>query len=227
MHCTNCGRVSEGTWVEVAMTDTGCDIPAEVLPRIFEPFLTTRAPLGHGLGQAQSTGSSKQHDGHLDVETEVGAGTTFRLYWPALSGKKAAPVETGTSLSMGQSETVLVVEDNDRVRGALADVLRGLGYVVLVAENGKDALDLLESEREGIRLVLSDWVMPVMGGLALAEEMSTRFPEIGVVMLTGHSRNEATRTPAPDNVMGWVHKPPDLGELAAMLQRALADRSAP
>jgi signal transduction histidine kinase len=83
INCVDCGRVGGGTWVQVAVTDDGPGIPPDVLPHIFEPFFTTRAPLGHGLGLAQVYGIVKQHGGHIEVETEVGQGTTIRLYWPA------------------------------------------------------------------------------------------------------------------------------------------------
>ncbi len=85
IQCVNCGRVTGGTWVEVTISDTGIGIPPDVLPHIFEPFFTTRAPLGHGLGLAQVYGIVKQHKGHLNVETQLGEGTTFSLYWPALN----------------------------------------------------------------------------------------------------------------------------------------------
>ncbi|MFN2110587.1 MAG: PAS domain S-box protein, partial [Anaerolineae bacterium] len=110
IHCVDCGPVFGGEWVKIAVADTGSGIPPEALPHIFEPFFTTRAPLGHGLGLAQVHGLVNQHGGHIAVETDVGKGTTFRIYWPALVEEGPKPiVHTTDEIVPGKGETILVV----------------------------------------------------------------------------------------------------------------------
>jgi two-component system cell cycle sensor histidine kinase/response regulator CckA len=219
-----------GEWVRVTVTDTGTGIPSDVLPHIFEPFFTTRAPLGHGLGLAQAYGIVKQHEGYIDVETEVGHGTTFTLYWPALpvSRPEAIRPEPPT-LSFGSGETVLVVEDDDAMRKALMDALEMLNYQVLSAKHGLEALAVFERHEgdpstgsgQRISVVLSDWAMPLMGGLELARELNQRYPTVKVLMLTGYPLDRRTRATAPEGVVGWVQKPPSLEQLARVVAQAV------
>jgi len=225
IYCVDCGPVIGGKWVEIAVADTGSGIPAEALPHIFEPFFTTRAPLGHGLGLAQVYGLVNQHEGHIAVETEVGKGTTFRLYWPALPVTESKPLKnTKPAIIPGQGETILVIEDDALVRAALVDVLETLGYHAIEATDGQAALALHEAHAGEIALVLSDWVMPGMGGLELVQALQTRDPTLKILMLTGHPLNQETRETVPANVVGWTFKPPSLEQLAQDLNKALAAR---
>jgi two-component system, cell cycle sensor histidine kinase and response regulator CckA len=203
--------------------DTGTGIAPDVLPHIFEPFFTTRAPLGHGLGLSQVYGIVAQHGGHIEVETAVGRGTTFRLYWPALPPARAdARSQALPDTVQGTGQTILVVEDNAPMRTALVDVMDMLGYRVLTAANGREALALCEEHVEDIALVLSDWVMPSMGGLALVRELEKRDIAVKVLMLTGHPLDQETRRSVPASVVGWLLKPVDLDQLAEALAQALA-----
>jgi two-component system cell cycle sensor histidine kinase/response regulator CckA len=161
-----------GEWVQVTVSDTGTGIPPHVLPHIFEPFFTTRAPLGSGLGLAQVHGIVAQHEGHIDVETQVGHGTTFTIYLPTLPMHPPEPISLeAPTLAQGQGETILVVEDDDATREALVESLGVLNYRVLEATNGQEALAILEQRRGEIALVLSDVVMPGMGSIALLRSM--------------------------------------------------------
>ncbi len=225
INCVDCGPVFGGEWVEIAVKDTGSGIPQEVLPHIFEPFFTTRAPLGHGLGLAQVYGLVNQHNGHLAVETEVGKGTTFRLYWPALQTAQLRPAaSTSSEIVQGHGETLLVVEDDAVVRAALVDALDVLGYRVLEAADGQVALALYAAHTDEVALVLSDWVMPTMGGLELVHALYNQAPTLKVLMLTGHPLSQETRETVPANVVGWTLKPPNLEQLSRDLHRALTER---
>lgn len=225
INCVDCGQVVGGEWVRLEMKDNGLGILPDVLPHIFEPFFTTRAPLGHGLGLAQVYGIVKQHEGHLEVETEVGHGTTFRLYWPALSLVSEPEVQAPRlpSAAPREGQTILVVEDNATIRVALVEVLEMLGYRPLAAANGREALAVLERRRDEIALVLSDWVMPSMGGLELVRELEARQMGVRVVMLTGHPLDERTKKTVPGSVVGWVLKPPSLEQLAEAVAQALGE----
>jgi PAS domain S-box-containing protein len=226
IQCVDCGPVIDGEWIQIAVTDTGTGVAPDVLPHIFEPFFTTRAPLGHGLGLSQVYGIVKQHKGHIDVETEVGQGTTFRLYWPALAAP-TLPVEAEppSQMARGQGEIILLVEDDATIRGALAAALEMLDYRVLVAANGQEALPIFEQHAEEVSLVLSDWVMPSMGGLELVRELATLQPATAVLMLTGHPLSHETREAMPPNVVGWILKPPSLDQLARAVFQALRRES--
>ena len=215
-----------GSWVRIAVADTGKGIPPDVLPRIFEPFYTTKAPLGSGLGLAQVQSIIEQHEGYIDVETQVGEGTTFILYLPALPEVKAAAETISLpALAMGAGETILVVEDNAMARAALQESLELLGYDVMVAHHGKEALKILARRGSEIDLVLSDVVMPEMGGLALLRSMQAQDIEIPVVLLTGHALSNDLDALQVDNLHTWMAKPPDLEKLAATIAHVFGHQS--
>jgi two-component system, cell cycle sensor histidine kinase and response regulator CckA len=148
-----------GDWVLLRVADSGTGIPPQVLQHIFEPFFTTKA-IGKGVGLelAQVYGIVLQHDGYLDVETEVEQGTTFLLYFPALAAGKIETAKADpATLPQGQGQTILVVEDDAAIRQALAQSLQLIGYRVIAAENGREALVVLDTSADQIDLVLSDW----------------------------------------------------------------------
>ncbi|MCJ7549466.1 MAG: response regulator, partial [Anaerolineae bacterium] len=169
-----------------------------------------------------------QHGGHLEVETDVGLGTTFKLYWPALSvADQDTQVQAPPDAAQGTGQTILVVEDNGAMRTALVTVMDMLGYRVLEAANGREALEVCEQHKNDISLVLSDWVMPSMGGLALVRELERREMALKVLMLTGHPLDNETKRAVPASVVGWLLKPVDLDQLAGAVAQALAgDESA-
>ncbi|MCB9418285.1 MAG: response regulator [Ardenticatenaceae bacterium] len=224
INCIDCGQVIGGDWVELTISDNGKGIPPDVLPHIFEPFFTTRAPIGHGLGLAQVYGIVKQHEGHIEVITEVGKGTTFKLYWPALL---AATQELEPTLSIqtlqGKGQTILVVEDNTTIRTALADVLEALGYQILSAANGQKALAVCEQHKNEIDLIISDWVMPSMGGLEFMRQLEANYQAIKVVILSGHPLDESAKKVMPKQIVGWLLKPPNLEQLAQAVSQALEE----
>ena len=213
--------------IETEITDTGTGIAPDVLPRIFEPFFTTRAPVGHGLGLSQVYGIVKQHDGHIDVETKEGQGTTFRLYLPALAAAADRPAraEEAAQVAHGEGETILVVEDDRTMRSAMVAILDMLNYRVLEAANGQEALEVCDQHGEKIALVLSDWVMPSMGGLELVRRLVEMRPAIAVLLLTGHPLSQEAKDAVPPNVVGWILKPSSLEQLADAVSQALDESS--
>jgi len=219
-------------WVRVTVSDTGTGIPPDVLPHIFDPFFTTKAPGGgSGLGLAQVYGIVKQHEGEIGVQSQVGQGTTFTIHLPALPVHPAeAPARELPALTEGQGETILVVEDDAAVRKALVDSLELLNYRVLAAANGREALAILERQTSevsedfrslGIALVLSDVVMPGMGGIALLQALKERGLAVRVVMLTGHPLEEELESLRAQGMIDWLLKPPSLERLAEVLARRL------
>jgi signal transduction histidine kinase/ActR/RegA family two-component response regulator len=220
-------EMSPGEWVRVTMGDTGTGIPPGVLPRIFDPFFTTKAPgKGSGLGLAQVHGIVKQHEGEIDVTTKLGEGTTFILYLPALPvvEPEMLPGETSV-LIQGHGETILLVEDNAAAREALVHSLETLNYQVLEAANGREALAVLDHHADEIGLILSDVVMPEMGGIALFHTLKQRELPVPVVLLTGHLVEGELQMLRAQGLGAWLRKPPSLEKLAEVIARALRESS--
>ncbi len=212
-----------GEWVQVTVSDTGIGISPDVLPHIFDPFFTTKGPgEGSGLGLAQVHGIVMQHEGHIAVESQVGQGTVFSIYLPALPVyAPETPTLTMLDLPRGRGETILVVEDNDAARNALVESLEQLNYRVIEAANGREALATLEQRGSGIALVLSDVVMPEMGGVALLHALMDREINVSVVLLTGHPLEKEMENLRAQGMADWLSKPPDLQELAGVIDRAI------
>ena len=227
VRCVVCGQVIEGEWVYIKVTDTGSGIPADVLPYIFDPFFTTKeAGKGTGLGLAQVYGIVAQHEGHIAVATQVGVGTTFAICLPPLleQSPETALLEAQT-LVHGRGETILVVEDDASLRTALVDSLELLNYRVLQAANGREALEVLEQHAGGIALVVSDMVMPEMGGQALFHALRQRGLTLPVVMLSGHPMENELESLKTQGLAGWMLKPPHIEQLSHVVERALQEAS--
>ena len=216
-------KMKPGTWLQLTFTDTGTGIAPEVLPHIFEPFFTTKGPgEGSGLGLAQVYGIVGQHGGHIDVKTELGTGTTFHIYLPALETASAQPSGDDVSrIPQGKGELVLVVEDNATLREGLSAVLTALNYRTVEAANGRIALALLEEMGEQIDLVLSDVIMPEMGGKELFNAIRAQKRSLPVILLTGHPLDKTFIGEAGQEVAFWLPKPPSFDSLAAALAEAL------
>jgi PAS domain S-box-containing protein len=212
-----------GVWVKLSVADSGTGIAPEVLPHIFEPFFTTKGPGGgSGLGLPQVYGIVKKHAGHIDVATEVGEGTTFTIYLPALAGRHPeTPPESTQAFAAGEGETLLVVEDNITLRRALVDSLTSLNYEVLEAGNGHEALEVLAQHADEISLVLSDLVMPEMGGQGLFYAMRKRDVTIPIVILSGHPMEKELEKLQCEGLAGWMLKPPNMEQLSQLLMRVL------
>jgi two-component system, cell cycle sensor histidine kinase and response regulator CckA len=212
-----------GEWIRLTVSDTGTGIAPDTLPHIFEPFFTTKTPgQGSGLGLAQVYGIVGQHRGHIDIQTQVGEGTTFAIYLPALAVRPAESSPPDVSaIPQGQGEVILIVEDGDAVRAALVDSLAGWNYQTLEATNGKAALALMETQGEQIALILSDVVMPEMGGKALFHTLRERGWSTPVILLTGHPMEKELEALRTQGLSAWLSKPPGLKRLAQAVSDAL------
>jgi CheY-like chemotaxis protein len=218
-------EMQAGEWVQITVSDTGTGIPPDVITHIFDPFFTTKPPgQGSGLGLAQVYGIVTQHEGYIDVKSQVNQGTRFLIYLPALS---IAPVEAVTleppALARGRGETVLVVEDSTSARRALVDSLELLDYRVLEAMNGRQALALIEQHGADIALILSDVVMPGMSGITLVHNVRERGIQVPIVMVTGHPLKEVLEDLRGRGISDWLSKPPSLEQLAEAVARALEE----
>ncbi len=219
-------EVGPGEWVRLTVSDTGIGIAPDVLPHIFEPFFTTKKPgQGSGLGLAQVHGIVGLHGGYIDVHTHIDTGTTFTIYLPMPETCPAqVPQPDISAIPQGQGETLLVVEDEDTVRSALVESLEQLNYRVLEAANGEQALAVLDTHAHHIALVLSDVVMPGMGGKALFYALQQRGSHIPMLMLTGHPMDKDLEELLNQGLNTWLPKPPDLNRLAHAVTEALQGR---
>lgn len=205
-----------GHWVVMHVTDTGVGIEPDVQKRVFEPFFTTKPTgRGTGLGLAQAYGIVKQHDGYIFCHSVPGQGATFSVYLPAIADDVIAASGSGVAISQGMGETVLLVEDNDLTRSALLDILESLNYEVIAVANGLEATAVLEA-RDDIDLVLSDVVMPQMGGLALYEWMKENRPHVKLLLMTGYAMDEHNKLVSEH--IQWIKKPFIVDELAGVLE---------
>ena len=214
---------SEGPFVAVSVTDTGKGIPPEHLDRIFEPFFTTKeVGKGTGLGLSQVFGFAKQSGGDVDVRSDAGVGTTFTLYLPVVEGTGAEGdvSEDGSDADVdGASRRVLVVEDNIDVGRFSTQILEDLGYRTSWAANAEEALEKIESDGGGYDLVFSDVVMPGMGGIALAEDLRRRLPELPVILTSGYSHILAEQA---DHGFELINKPYSAEEISGVFRRVIS-----
>jgi two-component system, cell cycle sensor histidine kinase and response regulator CckA len=183
------GFVRPGDWVVISVTDCGCGMSPDVMTHMFEPFFTTKGPgKGTGLGLSTVYGIVKQSGGHVLAESTPGMGTTFRVYLPRVteadwSARPASPFDAGAR----GPETILLVEDEDVVRAPLRRILEGAGYHVLCASNGLDALEIAAAHVGRVDLLISDVIMPHMGGRELVDRLTMERRDIKVLFISGYA----------------------------------------
>lgn len=221
--CATCGQVIEGEWICITMQDTGLGIAQQDLPYIFEPFYTTKEPgKGTGLGLAQVYGIAKSHDGHIQVSSSIGKGSQFTIYLPAAPVQRPRFPNTEPFLLVrGNGQTLLVVEDEAATRQALKDGLMLINYQVVVATDGQQALSYLNEHPGMVQLVLSDVVMPEMGGIELLRAIRAQGLKIPVVLMTGHPLQEEINNLKDSGLTAWMQKPPRLKQLSHIIAQAL------
>jgi PAS domain S-box-containing protein len=215
--------VEPGPYVRLAISDTGSGMSDEVKRHLFEPFFTTK-PRGEGTGLGLATiyGAIRQSNGHVEVYSEVGKGTTFKIYLPAESGAPEALTPTPDPRSVaGGSETILVVEDDDRVRNIVTRVLRDAGYHVLVASSGEAALALAGSEGAPIHLLITDVVMPGMNGRQLADRLAQAHPETRTLFSSGYTENIIAHHGVLERGIEFMSKPYTIDLLTRRVREVL------
>lgn len=221
--------VTAGQYAMIAITDTGAGMSAETKAQAFEPFFTTKSVgKGTGLGLSHVHGFLKQSGGHVAIYSELGVGTTIKLYLPRTQLAEAEDAAPSMSIAdealAGDPATlVLVVEDDDRVRTLSVAALRDLGYTVLHASGGPAALTVLEAN-PGVALLFTDVVMPEMSGRQLADEAKRRYPQLKVLYTTGYTQNAIVHNGVVDADARLILKPYSLGELARKVRAVLDER---
>jgi CheY-like chemotaxis protein len=216
--------VKPGQYVMISITDTGVGMSADTAQRAFEPFFSTKEQgKGTGLGLSQVFGFVKQSHGHVKIYSELGHGTTVKLYLPRLVRSGAEPARKAISLGprTARGELILVVEDEAAVRQMSMEALRELGFAVLATESPSHALQIL-TENEDIALLFTDVVMPGMTGRQLADRALAMRPKLKILYTTGYSRNAIVHNGVLDPKTFLLAKPFTIDELAAKLEQILA-----
>jgi PAS domain S-box-containing protein len=221
-YCLGDEPVTVGDYVMLEVRDTGCGMDEPTKAHIFEPFFTTKQRgKGTGLGLASVYGIVKQSGGYVSVSTELGRGTTFKLYFPRVQGQ----IDSGTTPidadSMGGNETILLVEDETALREITASILQSAGYTVVEADNPSKAIQLAETHSGPIHLLLTDVIMPHMSGVALSKRLKISIPHLKVIFASGYGGDELAKqlSVATDAVL--LPKPFSKNSLLALVHTVL------
>jgi len=225
LHTSSCTRVHERPYARVTISDTGTGIAPDILPHIFEPFFTTKgAGTGTGLGLTVVREIVHAHGGWIEVESEVGRGTSIHVFWPMAWESETCvpshPVEEERA-PKGNGETLLLVEDDPVILKLGERLLEKLGYRVLTARNGREAVDLYAHHRSEIRLVLLDAVMPEMSGERTLCELRALDPQVRILVMTGYSSRDQLKDFPREATDGLLLKPYDVHSLARAIRQCL------
>jgi two-component system, cell cycle sensor histidine kinase and response regulator CckA len=215
-------QLPAGRYVRFDVTDTGCGIEPEHMPRLWEPFFTTKPKdRGTGLGLPTCYGIIKQGNGHIEAVSTPGHGATFRIFLPLTQAPAVRRTDTVRIQGSRGSETVLLAEDNPQVRGMAVDALRQRGYRVLPAANGEAALRLAKDHEREIDIIVTDMVMPLLGGRQLVEAIQQKHPAVAVLYVSGYSEDEAMADSAKEGRANFLAKPFTPESLARRVREAL------
>ncbi len=215
--------VKPGSYVMLAVNDTGSGMDAYTIERLFEPFFTTKEKgKGTGLGMSTAYGIIKQHGGNIWAYSEPGYGTTVKIYLPALTGsrdKEASDDQEEAELT--GDETILLVEDDQQVRELASTVLKRFGYSVFAAEDGQDALSIVNRHENEIHLLLTDVIMPDMDGKELFERISGIYTHVRVLFMSGYTNDVIANHGVIDENVDFIQKPFSIKALAAKVREVL------
>ncbi len=210
-----------GDYVRISVSDSGMGMDEETKAKIFDPFFTTKGQgEGTGLGLSMVYGIVKNHGGYLSVYSEVGKGTKFELYLPLSKGALSQPSKRRVTARAG-SESILVVDDEEMLRDLMRDILRDLGYEVMLASSGEEAVKVYHEHQGKIDLVIVDMVMPRMGGKETFQELKRIDPGVRALLASGYSQNAAAQQILDLGVKGFLHKPFSMEEISRKVREVL------
>lgn len=224
-YCQMHHGLTPGAFVSLVVSDSGEGMPPEVMRHIFEPFFTTKpAGTGTGLGLSVIFGVVKQAGGTIETYSELGLGTTFKIYLPRVDAPAQSIERAPTTVEVPRgTETILLVEDNSIVRQVTSTMLDRLGYRVLVAEDGNSALGLLKAEGSSIDLLLTDLVMPQMSGHELSRHVHEFYPEVPVLYCSGYTEDTFVRHGLASEELQFIGKPFTQRQVAQKVRQVLDD----
>ncbi|MGB7450078.1 MAG: response regulator, partial [Ornithinimicrobium sp.] len=208
-----------GSYIFLTVTDTGMGIPSEILDRIFEPFFTTKEiGKGTGLGLSTVIGIIKSHGGFVKVYSEIGIGTQFQVYFPAVDTPETLPIAK-SSLRKGQGELILVVDDEMAIREITKASLEAYNYKAITASNGIEAVAIYAEHREQISVVLTDMMMPSMDGPTTIRTLQKINPDVKIIAVSGLSSSDKLAQAAGTGVKTFLSKPYTTQELLETIER--------
>jgi two-component system cell cycle sensor histidine kinase/response regulator CckA len=219
---THLGAVP-GNYVMLSISDNGTGMDKDTLEHIFEPFFTTKDPgKGTGLGLAIVYGIVKDHGGYIECRSELGEGTTFKIYFPVLERDRLGRSEQQENTEIkGGTETILLVDDDNAVRELGEEMLRRFGYSVIAAADGEKALEIYREKQEYISLVILDLIMPGMGGHKCLEEILRVDHSQSVVIASGYSVADPTNEALKSGTKGCIKKPYEIGQMLKVIRQVL------
>lgn len=222
-YCVNHPQVLPGEYILLVVSDNGHGMDEETRQKIFDPFFTTKPKdKGTGLGLATTYGIIKQHDGHIECYSEVGQGTSFKVYLPRIDGLAESVRFENRNIDLPEgNETILVVEDETVVRNIAIKILEKLGYTIIHAESGSHALDIINEEKPDIDLLLTDVVMPKMNGRELATQLQDLYPLLKVIYTSGYTENVIAHHGVIEEGLEFIGKPYSPKDLAIKIRNVL------
>jgi CheY-like chemotaxis protein len=222
-YCREHAGFVPGDFVLLAVSDDGCGMDRQTMDKLFEPFFTTKGVgKGTGLGLATIYGIVKQNNGFINVYSEPGRGTTFRIYIPRSAPEADTPKMQPSALSMpGGSETILLVEDEAAILQMTRMMLERKGYTVLPAGSPNEALTLAKAHEGVIHLLITDVVMPEMNGRDLAGRLTALYPGLKLLFMSGYTANVIAHQGILDKGVNFIHKPFSKQELSAKIREIL------
>lgn len=221
-YCRYHHGILPGLYAVISVADTGAGMPPEIRDRIFEPFFTTKGRgIGTGMGLATAYGIIRQHGGFIHVYSELGHGSLFRVYLPAImeNAQPAPPAEPATPAQREGTETLLLAEDHDSIREMARQSLVGLGYHVLSATNGEEALELCAQQTPALAIL--DLIMPHMGGADAALQLRSRFPNLPIIFASGYSETQDDSIASTISNCAYLQKPYSPSALARAVRKIL------
>jgi two-component system, cell cycle sensor histidine kinase and response regulator CckA len=226
LECAHNPGLAPGEYVTLTVSDNGCGMDRNAREHLFEPFFTTKdVGKGTGLGLATVYGIVKQNQGYVEVESEPGQGTRFKVYLPRHAGQVSDPREASTGgTPLGQGETILLVEDDSGILNIFRIMLERLGYKVLTAGNPGEALRLAGENTGGIHLLITDVIMPEINGRDLAGRLRLLCPELKVLFMSGYTTDVIAQNGVVDEEVHFMQKPFSMKALAEKVREALAGR---
>ena len=211
-----------GSYSHLIVKDNGCGIPRANLEHLFEPFYTTKeVGKGTGLGLAMVFGAITSHKGIIKVESEEGKGTGFHVYLPLIEANEANPESSSGEAEEGLGETILIVDDNDTVRENYKAILTSLNYNVIEASNGLEAVDVFIRHQNEVMLIISDLVMPKLGGFEAIKQMEKVRSDVKVIFVTGYDKDEAMKDEGYSENYAVLSKPYSIESLSRAIRKKL------